>query len=25
VVLNPKIVYGISNMAGEIWCEYYFD
>ncbi len=25
VVLNPTTVYGISKMAGEKWCEYYFD
>ena len=25
VVLNPTTVYGISKMAGEIWCEYYAD
>lgn len=25
VVLNPITVYGISKMAGEKWCEYYFD
>lgn len=25
VVLNPTTVYGISKMAGEKWCEYYYD
>lgn len=25
VVLNPTTVYGISKLAGEKWCEYYFD
>lgn len=25
VVLNPTTVYGISKMAGEKWCEYYFE
>lgn len=25
VVLNPATVYGISKLAGEKWCEYYFD
>lgn len=25
VLLNPTTVYGISKMAGEKWCEYYFD
>jgi nucleoside-diphosphate-sugar epimerase len=25
VILNPTTVYGISKMAGEKWCEYYFD
>jgi nucleoside-diphosphate-sugar epimerase len=25
VVLKPTTVYGISKMAGEKWCEYYFD
>ena len=25
VILNPATVYGISKMAGEKWCEYYFD
>lgn len=24
VVLNPTTVYGISKLAGEKWCEYYF-
>lgn len=25
VVLNPTTVYGNSKLAGEKWCEYYFD
>ncbi len=25
VVLNPTTVYGISKLAGEKWCEYYFN
>ena len=25
VILNPATVYGISKMAGEKWCEYYFE
>ncbi|MDY6025914.1 NAD-dependent epimerase/dehydratase family protein [Bergeyella zoohelcum] len=25
VVLNPTTVYGISKLAGEKWCEYYWD
>ena len=25
VVLNPTTVYGISKLAGEKWCEYYFE
>ncbi len=25
VVLNPTTVYGITKIAGEKWCEYYFD
>ena len=25
VVLNPTTVYGISKLAGEKWCEYYYD
>ncbi|PIE50958.1 MAG: NAD-dependent epimerase [Flavobacteriales bacterium] len=25
VILNPTTVYGISKLAGEKWCEYYFD
>lgn len=25
VVLNPTTIYGISKMAGEKWCEYYFN
>lgn len=23
--MNPKTVYGISKLAGERWCEYYFE
>ena len=25
VVLNPTTVYGISKLAGEKWCEYYYN
>lgn len=25
VLLNPTTVYGISKLAGEKWCEYYFE
>lgn len=25
VVLNPTTVYGISKLAGEQWCDYYYD
>ncbi|MEO1711868.1 MAG: NAD-dependent epimerase/dehydratase family protein, partial [Bacteroidota bacterium] len=25
VVLTPTTVYGISKVAGEIWCQYYYD
>lgn len=25
VILNPSTVYGISKLAGEKWCEYYFE
>ncbi|WP_434978485.1 NAD-dependent epimerase/dehydratase family protein [Daejeonia sp. YH14] len=25
VILNPSTVYGISKMAGEKWCEYYYE
>lgn len=24
-VLQPETVYGISKVAGELWCKYYFD
>lgn len=24
-IMNPRTVYGISKLAGERWCKYYFD